>query len=159
MGKYWFMKVAIVVGVLVLVAGIVYGVAEAKRPEPKGSIIGGDTRHERLENDQVNFVGMFRSVHSISEDVVQQAIPISGDVSKLYVTVGAAPGAGNSYSFTMRKNGADTSLGCVVANAATTCADTTNSVAFEAGELISLKATPDAFFSTHTVRWTAKFTP
>ena len=156
---------AIVLGVLVLVVGVVFGVAEAqdqlevKRQKP-GSIIGGDTKRETLNTAQDSFVGMFRSVADIiTEDEVQQAIPISGTVSDFYVRMSAAPGAGKSYTLTIRNDGANTSVGCVVAGAATKCSDTTNSAALEPGGLISLRATPAGGPAASRVRWTAKFTP
>ena len=70
----------------------------------------------------------------------------------------AAPGAGKSYTLTISNDGANTTVGCVVADGAATCADTSNSVAFEPGELISHRATPAGGPAASRIQWTAKFT-
>ena len=46
------------------------------------------------------------------ESPVQLAMPANGTVQELHATVSPAPGAGNSFTFTIRKNGASTSVAC-----------------------------------------------
>ena len=85
---------------------------------------------------------------------------MGGTLSELRVRLSAAAGgAGSSYAFTVRKNGVDTSVTCTIAVAATSCSDTTNSVSFSAGDLISVLADPSATQPTDNleVRWTAKY--
>ncbi len=66
-------------------------------------------------------------------------IPLpSGKASKLVVSLTVAPGAGQSATVTIRKNGVNTALTCTVSGTATTCADTVNSVTFNDGDLLSV---------------------
>ena len=65
----------------------------------------------------------------------------SGTASKLVVSLTLAPGTGHSATVTIRKNGVNTSLSCTVSEASTTCADTTDTVAFSAGDLLSIQYT------------------
>ena len=63
----------------------------------------------------------------------------SGTVSALYIIVNAAPGAGITIAFTIRKNGVDTTLTATVAAGATTASDTSNSFSISAGDALSVK--------------------
>jgi collagen triple helix repeat protein len=65
------------------------------------------------------------------------AVP-SGTALKLVVSLSAAPGAGHSVTITVRKNEANTALGCTVAEANTTCTDTADSVLFADGDRLSI---------------------
>lgn len=59
---------------------------------------------------------------------------------KLHVRLSAAPGAGKSYAFTLRKNSVSQALTCTVTGAATqTASDTTNSFNLEDGDLFSMQ--------------------
>jgi len=70
------------------------------------------------------------------------SIPMpSGTAGKLVVSLTIAPGAGHSATVTIRKNGVNTSLSCTVSGASTTCADTTDIVAFSDGDLLSVQYT------------------
>ncbi len=52
-----------------------------------------------------------------------------------------APGTGHSATVTIRKNGVSTPLSCTVSETSTTCADTADTVAFSAGDLLSIQYT------------------
>ena len=66
--------------------------------------------------------------------------PISGTISNMYVWLSVSPGvAPDAYVFTLRKNGVDTALTVTITAPATTGSDTVNSVAFNAGDTISIK--------------------
>ena len=51
----------------------------------------------------------------------------------MYIRVDSAPGAGQTYTLTMRVNGSDTGITCTVADANKTCSDTTHSATVTAG--------------------------
>jgi hypothetical protein len=74
-----------------------------------------------------------------SEKNLQVRMPCAGTFSKLYATLGAAPGSGASKTVILRKNSADTSLSALITDPATTGSDTTNSVSVVAGDLVNLK--------------------
>jgi hypothetical protein len=104
---------------------------------------------------------MLDSARAAAETAVQQAVPVAGTLSLLYVridgTAGTA-GSGRSYTVTIRLNGTDTSVSCVILDTATSCSDLSNSVTFAAGDLISVVAVPSAVNPiARTMRWTARF--
>lgn len=72
-----------------------------------------------------------------AESTAQQPIPIAGTVSRLYVQVTVAPGAGALWRIIFRVNSVDTILTCDVANLATTGSDLVNSVNVAAGDLVN----------------------
>ena len=63
-------------------------------------------------------------------------------LSTFYIQVDVAPGAGKSYTFTVLKNGAATSLEAIISDSATSATDNVNSVVFAAGDTLSLRSTP-----------------
>lgn len=63
-------------------------------------------------------------------------------LSAFYIQVDVAPGVGNSYTFTVMKNGAATALEVVVSGASISGADNTNTVSFAVGDTVSLRSTP-----------------
>jgi hypothetical protein len=78
---------------------------------------------------------------SSTESNVQ--IPLqAGSISNLQVSVITAPGSGNSWTITVRKAGADTAVTCTISGSATTCSDTSHSVSFTEGQLVSIETTP-----------------
>ena len=103
---------------------------------------------------------MFNAGVSSTEGAVQQPMPAAGTVSDFYVTLNTEPGTGKSYTFVVRKNGDDTEVTCTISGTATTGSDLANSVDFDAGDLISIMATPSAQDpSQMSMRWTAQFSP
>ena len=88
---------------------------------------------------------------------------VAGTLSQLRVRLSAAAGgAGSSYVFTVRKGGVNTSVTCTASAGASSCSDTTNSVSFAAGNLISVLADPSSPTQPTDnleVRWTAKYVP
>jgi hypothetical protein len=72
--------------------------------------------------------------------------------------VTVAPGAGKSWTLVVRKNGANTTVGCTISAAATQCSDTVNSVSYVAGDLISFRVTPAGGPPAGTYAlWTAQY--
>jgi hypothetical protein len=59
----------------------------------------------------------------------------------------------------VRKNGANTAMTCTMTSAQSTCSDTTNSVAFTAGDLISIASTKSGSTNNLITRWTAQYAP
>lgn len=68
--------------------------------------------------------------------------PCSTTVSQLYVKLDTAPGGSASYTFKIRKNGADTGVTLTITGAATSGTDTSHSVTFAAGDVITISSTP-----------------
>jgi hypothetical protein len=102
-------------------------------------------------------VPLYEGVLHASETPAQQVLPIAGSISSFYVRLSGNPNAGRSYSFVVRINGADTALACTIADAATSCSDTTHSVAVTAGSLIAIHAVGTANPTGRTMVWSAVF--
>jgi len=74
-------------------------------------------------------------------------MPVAGTLKNLYIRNGSTQSATGNIVFTVRKNGADTSMTVTYSNAdgaATTKSDTTNTVSVVAGDLICIKAVNSA---------------
>lgn len=90
-------------------------------------------------------------------------VPFACTIDSLYVSIDTASGAGITRTFTVQKStggGAfsDTTLTTTISGASqTTNNDTTHSVSFAAGDLISLRTSADAITAnTGTIRWSMR---
>jgi Collagen triple helix repeat (20 copies) len=129
---------------------------------PSAIIIGGGTGSANLSGSANRFVPAFYSNVNANENAVSQVMAISGELSSLYVRLDNSPGSTDSYTFTVRKNGLDSTLSCTIIGSATSCMDTNlaHSLTFDAGDLISIKAVPSSPSPTaRAMHWTAKFAP
>ncbi len=105
---------------------------------------------------------MFSTNQNVNETLVQNVIPAPGTVKNFYVFVETAPVVGRSWSFTVRKNAADTAVTCTIVGDGTlrTCSDTTHAAPFVAGDLIAIRIGASATPPTGTPgQWTAQFAP
>lgn len=66
-------------------------------------------------------------------------LPFACTISKLYLDAGVAPGASESFTYTLMKNAVATALTGTVEDSATTASDLTHSVEFAAGDKITLR--------------------
>jgi len=93
------------------------------------------------------------STPSSTEAIRQLQMPTSGTIRNLYFSVDTAPGVGKSWTVVLRKNGANTGLTVTISDANTNATDSTHSMSFVAGDLLSLaitpSGTPTAFASHH----------
>jgi len=129
---------------------------------PSAIIIGGGTGSANLSGGADRFVAAFYAHVNANENSVNQVMTISGELSDLYVRLDNSPGGTNSYTFTIRINGVDSTLTCTILGSATSCSDIdlSHSVTFAAGDLIAVKADPSSPAPTaRAMRWTAKFAP
>lgn len=82
-----------------------------------------------------------------------QRMPGSFTLSELYVLLDTAPTAGKSWQFDLMKNGSTTGVTVTIADAAVTATDSVNSIAYAAGDTISLRAVPTNTPTTGTNVW------
>ena len=75
---------------------------------------------------------------SSSEAGQQNPVATAVTITKLNVLVQVAPGGTDTYTFTLRKNGADTALTATITGVATT-ATGTGSIAYAAGDTMDIK--------------------
>jgi len=64
--------------------------------------------------------------------------PIAGNVQNLSAVLGGSPGTGSTVVYSVRVNEAETSVTCSIVAPATSCTDTTNKVAVNAGDRLSM---------------------
>ena len=70
----------------------------------------------------------------------ENAMPFDGVISRLYCISALPPGAGESFVYTLRVNGADSILTATISGAVDTQAqDLTNTVSVSAGDLLNMK--------------------
>jgi len=87
-----------------------------------------------------------------------QAIAAAGTLKNLYIKLNAAPGAGDSFKFTVTLNGADTALTCTISGAVDTIGhDTTHTVAVVPGDTVGLKSEPIGTPTARNVQWGTTF--
>lgn len=98
-----------------------------------------------LSNSLVAYIPLFAPANNpstLSESGRQIYVPVAMTLSAMYLDCVTAPGAGKSYTYTIRKNGVDTTLTATVSDTNTTASVTGQAVVFAAGDLISLSSTP-----------------
>jgi hypothetical protein len=102
-----------------------------------GSVIGGNYPNTTSNN----FLMPWGVSVNTTEANVNVPMP-SGKASKLVVSLTVAPGANQSVTVTVRKNGVNTALACTITgsvnNTVATCMNTVDSVTFNDGDLLSI---------------------
>lgn len=68
--------------------------------------------------------------------------PATSTISNFFVQLSAAPGVGNSVSFTIRKNGIDTAVTCTISGTNTSANDTSHTLSVAQGDLLTIKVVP-----------------
>ena len=131
---------------------------------PNGNtIIGGGTGGTNLSGSSTRYVPLFFSDVDATESSVEQTVPVAATLSQFYVRLSGAPdppplsSSVQSYTFTVHKNGGGTLVTCTISESNTTCSDTTNSVAFNAGDTISIESDPSNGPNGARMHWTARF--
>lgn len=106
------------------------------------------------------FLGLFH-ISAATESGVQFPMP-AGTVRQLRVRVPTAAGgagSGNTWRFTVHKNGSPTAVTCTIFEIASSCSDLVNDAPFAAGDLISLRVEAISNPDNSEGVWTAQFTP
>jgi hypothetical protein len=123
-------------------------------------MIGGGANNQNLPGNATRFVPMFDSLMADDEHEAANHMAFGGTVSNFRVKIDIAPTA-KTRTFTVVKNGSVTAVTCTVVVASTTCADTSNSVAFAAGDTISIQSTIGVEVGTSppatAMRWSAQY--
>lgn len=119
---------------------------------------GGDA--STASNSVNSYRGMWAGgTWSLTESTYSTLMPTSGTLDKLYVVLNNTPGGSATYTFTVYKNGSPTGITCTVASAATTASDLSNSIAFLAGDTISIASVPSGTPSARTARFGLRMQP
>jgi hypothetical protein len=107
-------------------------------------LFGGDNSSPSTSATSWNRINAtYPSSWSTSSDTVR-ATPVGGafTLTNFYIQIDVAPTTGNSFTFTVVKNGTATAMQVVISDLATSGTDTTNSVSVVAGDTLSLQCTP-----------------
>lgn len=111
-----------------------------------------------LGNTVTRWVSFFGgSTASTTEIYTESLVSTPGTLRNLRVALTGPPGAGNSYSFTVRKNGADTGLTVTISDSDTDGSDLSNSVTVVAGDRITLKMVPTSTPTAQQANYSLKF--
>ena len=107
-------------------------------------IVGGVGSSGTVSNSVTHYISPVTQdrASSTTEANVQALSPISATFGSLNIRLSGSPGSGKSFLFTLRKNGADTTLTCTVADTNTTCSDTTHTVSMAPGDVFSVSSVP-----------------
>lgn len=125
----------------------------------KLSIISG-SGSAATTNSAVRYAGISGDIDWNATEINRsQVFPTGGTLSNLYVLLSTAPTAGKSYAFLLQKNGADSTITCTVSDTGTACSDLSNSVAFVAGDTVSMKSTPSGTPTASRASFSMKFAP
>jgi hypothetical protein len=93
---------------------------------------------------------------SLTEANASVPLP-SGTASKLVVSLTKEPGAGQSATITIRKNGVDTALSCTISGITNTCSDTADRVTFGDGDLLSVLYSKTPLAASSRVRFAFQY--
>jgi hypothetical protein len=116
-----------------------------------------------LNESSNRYIPLFNAFSTQTLTEAEQVMPVSGTVSQFHVRISGSPSSGDSYTFTVLKNGSPVTvasvvqLRCVISDAATTCSSTTGSIQYSAGDRIAIEADPNSDPDVRRMRWTAKF--
>jgi hypothetical protein len=116
--------------------------------------VGGNSGATNLAN--AVFMSLYGGGTSATESIAQSPMPTSGTISNFTATVTTAPQAGRTWTFTVRKAGAGTTVTCTISNPATSCTDSTHSVTFASGDLISIGVASAGNPTAAPGRWSAQ---
>lgn len=90
-------------------------------------------------NNNVRYFSPFTGTNGATESNNELVFPFSGTVKNFYISLKTAPGSGKTQIVMVRKNEADTTLTCTVADTNTACNDTTHSFTVAAADRLTLK--------------------
>jgi hypothetical protein len=103
------------------------------------------------------------SIYGCTEDSISNhncwfLVPAAGVLRKFRMVLSTAPGAGKSFTYTVRKNGSDTSLAITITGAATTTGQKLDyDLAIAAGDRLDIKSTSSGTPAAGTLRWSFEF--
>lgn len=86
-----------------------------------------------------------------------QLVSIAGTLKGFRVRLSAAPGAGKSYTFRLRVNGANSTIVVTISDTDTTGLDDTHEVNVNPGDRVNLTCTPSGTPAATTVQWSINF--
>lgn len=112
-----------------------------------------------VSNSATNYGNMFPSVGWGTTDTLGFiVIPTDGNLTKLAVSLSAAPGSGKSYALSVRLNNSSDALTTTISDA-NTSGSVTGSQAIAAGNTVNFKSVPSSTPTAAAVAWCFTFEP
>lgn len=113
-----------------------------------------------LSTSANTYMSLFLILSNATESNVQSAIPLTGAITNMNVRITVPASTGDTYAFTIRSGGADTTVACSISGGtATTCNSGVTCANLTAGNLMSVEADPDSDPDAAQARVTAVFHP
>ncbi len=127
-------------------------------------LVGGAAATAGLSTSVNSFNNLFGDSGATSwnatESVVEIIAPCAGTINNLYIIADAAAGSGKTWAITLVQNTTPTSLTASFSGTtAKTGNDTTHSVSINAGDTLSIQATPTSTPTVSRISWGLEFTP
>ena len=113
----------------------------------------------------LSFTGSAKTTSTVAN--ASTTMPFAGTIQSLIVDDSSAVTGGQSWTFTVRKNNADSSVTCGINSSTATagglnhqqCSDLSHFVTFVAGDHIQISAAPSGTPSLGNINWSAKIVP
>ena len=125
--------------------------------------VGGGTADGVISATVTNYVPLLGvGFTDTDEEATVTRVLTPGTFQNFYADLSGSPDNGvgtQSYTFTVRKNKADTTITCAVSETATTCNDTANSFSVVAGDVISVSSVPANTPTVRVIAFGARFLP
>lgn len=118
---------------------------------------GHITALDQTNTIYLGLMGDANFAHETTESTRNQIVSTSGTFKELRVELDGDPGAGNSYAFTVMKDGSPTSITCTISGTDTTCNDMVNTSAATANSLYSLRIVPTSTPDAQRIRFSIIF--
>ena len=92
------------------------------------------------------YMDMANSYAAIAD--AEFAVSVPGTIKNMYANASGAPGAGESFAYTLFKNGVAQTLTCTISDPDTSANDTTNTVTVASGDKIAIRCVTSATAAT-----------
>lgn len=117
------------------------------------SIILGNSAGQDINRLSTSYLPFSNSSDDDTSANVLQVIPTSGTIKNFYIKLENAPGTGNSYDFTLYKNGSSTALTINISEGTTTASNTVNTVTVTAGDTVYIENIPTSGPTLSKLSW------
>lgn len=123
----------------------------------------GGTNSENLSGGSDNYASLVAQLNpNITTTNGNATVQSGGEatLSHFSVTISGNPNSGGgvqSYTFTVMVDGLASALTCTISEPATTCSDTTHSVALTAGQTVNVRSVPGGSPAARSATWTSTY--
>lgn len=109
-------------------------------------------------NSTTNYISIGDGTPGATLATQEMVMPAAGTLDQMYIR-GTAPGTGTSFALTVFKNGVSTGITATLSGTNVTATDLSHSVAFAAGDLITIQSVPSGTPTTGVMSFCFRFVP